>query len=522
MTKVARVRRRGFAVIALAVTSALSLALTGCIPRLFPQSTENSTPTFEQVSAAEAPYYHQVVHWKNCWSDFECATVKAPIDWADPSKGDIELALVQHRAQAQNALGDLLVNPGGPGASGVNFVHESLSRATTEQVSDAYNVIGFDPRGVGRSTPVTCFTSDAEMDDLLYGIIPGTRGSAEWQANRKNLAATFVDACAVNTGELINHLSTADAAHDMDMIRAALGQKKLDYLGYSYGTELGAVYADMFPTKVGRMVLDGAVDPMVTRAEETVIQAEGFETALRNYVSWCLKRSDCPVSGSLDAAMKQIASLLHAVDLKPIRADDGRMLGADTLVTAIALPLYSQDSWSFLTSVLTDTLAGSSEVAFQSADIYNERESDGSYRSNSTEAFNAINCADAIAVTDPALIAAQLEQLHAVAPVLGEYFGYGDVVCAQWPATAVPPAERTPLTAAGSPDILVVGTIYDPATPYSWAVALAGQLPNGHLITYQGDGHTAYGQASDCINSVIDDFFLTGAVPTSDPNCPAA
>jgi len=516
-----RPRRGILTAIALGLTAALSLTLTGCIPQLFPQATRDSTPTNEQVSAIEAPYYHQVVHWKTCWSEFECATVKAPIDWADPGKGEISLALIQHRAKVEQPLGDLLVNPGGPGASGVSFIRDSFNRATTETVSDVYNVIGFDPRGVGSSTPVTCFASDAETDDFLYGITQGTRGSAEWQSNREDAAGAFIGACEKNTGELLNHLSTADAAHDMDMLRAALGQQQLDYLGYSYGTELGAIYADMFPSKVGRMVLDGAVDPTVTRAQVTVIQAEGFETALRNYVTWCLQRDDCPLSGSVDQALQQISSLLQAVDQNPVAAKDGRMLGADTLLTAIALPLYSKDSWDFLSSVLADTLSGAAEVAFQSADIYNERDGDGNYSSNSTEAFIAIGCADKVAETDPTKIQEQLVELHQVAPVLGEYFGYGDALCANWPQSAVPKAERLGITATGSPDILVVGTIFDPATPYRWAVALAGQLPQGHLITYQGDGHTAYGQASTCINSVVDEFFLTGVVPATDPNCPA-
>ncbi len=377
-------------------------------------------------------------------------------------------------------------------------------------------MVGFDPRGVGHSSAVKCYDA-AGMDDYLYGITPGQRGSDQWIAENTTVSKDFGSACAKNTGALLSHVDTVSAARDLDLLRAILGDKKLNYLGYSYGTYLGAVYADLYPGKTGRLVLDGALDPAASNFDVTKVQAEGFESALRAYLKDCLTQKDCPFTGTVDDGMRTISDLLASVEKSPIRNTDGRMLGANTLVTAIIYPLYDATAWSYLSKMFDSVMKGSASTAFTLADGYNSRNSDGTYSDNSTEAFMAINCLDYTYDADPATMRAQAQELAKAAPVIGPYMSYGDIGCASWPYKST--VERGPIAAAGSAPILVVGTTNDPATPYVWAKNLAGELENGHLLTYKGEGHTAYNKSNSCVNDVVDSFLVDGTVPPDGKTC---
>jgi pimeloyl-ACP methyl ester carboxylesterase len=306
------------------------------------------------------------------------------------------------------------------------------------------------------------------------------------------------------------------AARDLDLLRATLGDSSLNYLGYSYGTFLGSTYADLYPQKVGRLVLDGALDPRSGNFDVSVGQAVGFENALKAYLTDCLAGSSCPFDGSVDDGMAKIGQLLSQVDASPIRATDGRELGSSSLLTAIIYPLYDATAWDYLSDMFSDVMAGNADYAMQFADGYNGRQPDGSYKDNSTEAFMAINCLDYAYTNDPAVVQKQNADLAAAAPTIGPWWSYGDISCEVWPHKTT----RTPhaVTAEGAAPILVVGTTGDPATPYAWAEALAEQLSSGQLITFVGEGHTAYGR-SDCVKGVVDDYFLNGTVPASDPRC---
>ncbi len=494
----------------------LALTLTGCVTWLIPpKSVQTSTPSPEKVATDLQPFYSQTLTWSNCDSGKQCATAKAPLDWQHPAAGEIELALIRQQAKGDRQ-GSLLVNPGGPGASGYDFVKDSVDYATDKTLQDSFDVVGFDPRGVGRSTAVKCY-DPKQMDDYLYGITPGVRGSDEWLAANTETAKGFAAACDQKSQKLLAHVDTVSAARDLDLLRAVLGDKKLNYLGYSYGTYLGATYADLYPGKTGRLVLDGALDPAASNADVTMVQAQGFESALRAYLKDCLSQKGCPFTGTVDQAMTTVGQLLASVDRSPIRNSDGRELGANTLLTAIITPLYDATAWSYLTKLFDSVMKGDASVAFVLADSYNDRNSDGTYSDNGTEAFTAINCLDYPVDASVPAMRANAAQLAQVAPVIGPYMAYGELSCGTWPYQST--VQRAPIHAKGSAPILVIGTTNDPATPYVWAKNLASELENGHLLTYRGEGHTAYNKSNSCVNGTVDDFLVHGTVPTAGKTC---
>jgi pimeloyl-ACP methyl ester carboxylesterase len=509
-----RRRRRLLGVIA--TVSVAALLLTGCVSWFRAPTAPSSTskPTGETVAADLQPFYSQVLKWSSCSSGFQCASVTAPMNWKDPSQATIKLALIRKPATGTR-LGSLLVNPGGPGASGYDFVRDSLDYAVDSTLRANYDIVGFDPRGVGHSTAVNCGGATV-LDHFNYDVVPGTVGSDAWIAAEEKESADFGQNCLDNTGPLLQYVDTISAARDMDLTRAVLGDKKLNYLGYSYGTFLGATYADLYPKKTGRLVLDGALDPATTDFTVTDIQAKGFENALRDWLKSCIGESDCPFTGTVDQSMTEIGAILNRLQASPLVNSDGRLLDAYTMFVAIILPLYNKDNWPYLEQLFTEVLKGKTTTAFQLADSYNDRNDDGTYNSNSTEAFISINCLDYQTDSSVETLRTQAAQLTKDAPVFGPWMAYG-TSCIGWPFAST--RVRGPISADGSNDILVVGTTNDPATPYVWAQNLSKELQHGHLITYHGEGHTAYNKSNSCVNNAVDDYFVKGTVPSKDPEC---
>ncbi len=510
-------RRRRRLLAALATVSVAALLLTGCVSWFRAPAPTGSTskPTGEKVAADLEPFYSQVLTWSSCSSGFQCTTAKAPMNWKDPSQAAIELALIRKPATGTR-LGSLLVNPGGPGASGYDFIRDSLDYAVDSTLRAGYDIVGFDPRGVGRSTAVDCGGA-AVLDHFNYDIVPGTPGTDSWIAGTEQVNARFGQDCLDHTGPLLQYVDTNSAARDLDLLRAVLGDSRLNYLGYSYGTLLGASYAELYPKKTGRLVLDGALDPATTDFMVTDIQAKGFESAFRAYLANCIGSSGCPFTGTVDEAMTQTGQLLDQLQAGPLSNPDGRRLGANTMFVAIILPLYSKDNWPYLDKLFEEVRKGVTTTAFLLADSYNDRDSNGVYSSNSTEAFVAINCLDYASDSSIETMRAQAAQLGKDAPIFGPRMAWGGTSCAKWPFAAT--RVRGPISAEGSSDILVVGTTNDPATPYVWAKNLAKELQHGHLITYHGEGHTAYNKSNSCVNSAVDDYLLKGTVPSKDPEC---
>lgn len=520
MTRRTRTGARALRTMLVASGLAIAVTLSGCVSMFLPQRAhgDTSTPTGESVSAELAPYYSQVLTWKKCEGTFQCATAKAPMDWANPSGEEIELALIR-ATSPRTPMGSILINPGGPGGSGFDFVRDSLDYAVSAKLKGNYDIVGFDPRGVNKSSAVACYDDPAEMDAFLFDIPKdvGPVGSDSWLDAGEAANKKFGEACLEHTGKLLGFVDTVSAARDLDLLRAILGDKKLNYLGYSYGTFLGATYADLYPQNTGRLVFDGAIDPSTTDFEVTETQAVGFEKALRAYIADCQTGTDCPFTGTVDAGMTKVRDLLDRLDASPLRASDGRLLGSSAMFNAIILPLYSQSNWPYLTDVFSDALAGLADYPFQIADAYYGRNPDGTYLDNSTEAFVAINCLDYMSTSTRETLEAEAATLAAVAPVFGPQMSYGGTSCDNWPFEAT--RVREPIAAKGSAPILVIGTTGDPATPYAWAESLASQLENGHLVTYNGEGHTAYNKSNSCVDNAVDDFFLQGTVPKKDPNC---
>lgn len=466
------------------------------------------------VDAAYSAFYTQLINWTTC-GDFDCAKVTVPLDYSKPDGKTISIAVIRH--MATDPIGNLVVNPGGPGASGVSFVRDNLEGIGTADLRAKYNIIGFDPRGTGDSSPVKCLEPKG-LDAFLYGVSPYETGTAEDLAWSRASIKKFVDGCAKNTGEVLGHLDTQSAAKDMDVLRSYLLDDKLDYLGFSYGTMLGATYATLFPERVGRFVLDGAENPTVSDADKSYNQLMGFELALHNYAADCVTKSDCPLDGTTDNALKQIKAWLLNVEKNPVATSSGRELNIAAAITALILAMYSEDYWQYLTQGLNEVKSGSGDTLLRMADFYNDRQDDGSYGTNILEANIAISCLDSRQPADMASMKVQNTRLEKAGKVFGRYWQYGALTCENWPYPVVaPPASYA---ATGAPTIVVIGTTGDPATPFEQAVSLAHDvLAEGFLITYEGEGHTAYGRSNSCVDNTVDGFLLDGALPSKEPVC---
>lgn len=466
------------------------------------------------IDQSLAKFYTQPISWQTC-GDFDCAKVMVPMNWADPSGKTIDISLIRHNAPG--AIGNLLLNPGGPGASGVSFVKDQFESIGTANLRASYNFIGFDPRGTGSSSPVKCLDAKG-LDSFLYDVSPYETGSAKDLAWSRAEIKTFVAGCKKKTGDVLEFLDTQSAARDMDVIRAYLEEGKLDYLGFSYGTFLGTTYAALFPDRVGRFVLDGAENPTVSDAEKSFNQLKGFELALKNYVTDCLKQTDCPLSGTPQHALDQLEAWLIHLEKNPIETSSGRELNIASGVTAMILAMYSEDYWQYLTQGLNEAKNGSGDMLLRMADFYNDRNEDGSYATNILEANIAISCLDSRQPADMASMEKQNARMLKTGRVFGRYWLYGALTCAEWPYPVVaPPASYS---AKGAPTIVVVGTTGDPATPYEQAVSLAHEvLADGFLVTYKGEGHAAYGRSNSCVDNTVDAFLIKGSLPAKEPVC---
>lgn len=502
----------------LAGVAAALVALTACVaPKVQSTPEEDATTSSTQAppSTVEA-FYEQEVAWTGC-GEFECATVRAPLDWEDPAAGQVDLALQRSVASgpADRRIGSLLVNPGGPGSSGIEFLEYAVADVLGAPVLEAYDVVAFDPRGVGSSSAVSC-GPDEVVDAAMTTDVP-FESQADVDAATE-LARTFGEECLESTGPLLEHVDTVSAARDMDLLRAVLGDEQLHYVGFSYGTFLGATYAELYPEKVGRLVLDGALDPSISGDELVAGQAVGFEDALTAYVEDCQAGENCPLSGSVDEGKQQIADIVARAERKPFDAGDGHVVNGALAFNGIVVTLYDDASWPYLTQALAEVIeTNTAATLLDLANFYLDRTVDGEYLSNSMIAFTAINCLDYPA--EPRTfeeMEAFADELQAIAPTFGRDFAMA-VGCEAWPFPSE--AERAEIHATGAAPIVVVGTTGDPATPYEWSVELAEQLESGVLVTWQGEGHTAYGRSNACVEDAVDAYLVEGTVPEDGLEC---
>ena len=505
--------------------------LTACQGETDIKASPATASASATVPAGLESFYSQKVSWHACAkkgmaeatsgqdTGFTCAKVKVPLDYDNPGGQTIEIA-VKKRAAGGDSIGSLFVNPGGPGGSGIDLVDEAGSYFS-KKLTSSYDVVGFDPRGVGASTAVDCLT-DAELDAERAGANDPATPSASATEER---AQKMGEACTSKTSTqgLLDHIDTISVARDLDILRAVDGQQALTYLGYSYGTYLGATYAELFPANTGRLVLDGAVDPSLNAEELALGQAKGFEASLRAYVESCQSsKLGCPLSGDVDSGVSQVREFLESTKTAPVPTSDSkRPLTYDLAVYGVLGSMYQTQAWPSLTLGLSQAMGKEGKpdgsALLKLADLVSSRESDGTYSNNGAEALMAVNCLDYPVQGDNASWEKNAKAIKETSPTFGSQLLYPDAYCQGWGHTSS--RKREKITASGAAPILVVGTTGDPATPYAWAQALAEQLESGQLMTWEGDGHTAYGRSNDCVKKAVDTYLLNGTMPDKGLTC---
>jgi pimeloyl-ACP methyl ester carboxylesterase len=448
------------------------------------------------------------IDWDEC-GQIQCAKFDVPLDYNDAGGKTIELSLIRIPARDQDRrLGVLMANPGGPGASANDFV--KLWRVLLAgEIRDRFDIVSFDPRGVGESTPIACHDNLQE----LVAVDPDPDTDAEWQA-AKAASKEFADACAAKYADILPHVGTKNVARDMDAIRAALGEDRVNYIGYSYGTSLGAVYADMFPGHIRAMVLDGGTDLSLGFEDVNRTQMIGFERAFQAYLDDC-DAKDCAISKEKDAR-DYVDEVIAAAEKAPIPADsEDRPAGPGEVELGIISAMYSKLTWGALTRALQDAHGGDGSGLVKLTDNYLQREGNGDY-SNLIEANAAVNYVDSECPKNPEAYRELGEEFAKHAPTFGRSAATSGLSCAYWKAK--PDPVETP-QGKGAPPIVVIATTNDPATPYEWGMALSEQLESGVLVTHRGEGHTIYAQGNACIDAVVNEYLLNLAVPAAGTTC---
>ncbi|MER6140741.1 alpha/beta hydrolase [Streptomyces sparsogenes] len=494
------------------------------------ESPSSSAPGAPSDSGLPGSLTGQKLSWKSCpppstlqggggkapGSAWQCTTMRVPLDYAKPDGETIDLALIRSKAtEPSKRIGSLIFNFGGPGGSGVATLPAFGS--DYKRLRARYDLVSFDPRGVGESAGVKC-QSDKELDasDSVDGSPDDAAELAAATADQKN----FVAACEKNSAKVLPHVDTVSAARDMDLMRSVLGDKKLYYFGISYGTELGGVYAHLYPKNVGRAVLDAVVDPTEDPERGNLGQAKGFQLALDNYLKDCTANAlTCPLGNDPDKAEQKTVSLLKRLDKQPLPTKSGRELTQDQAVSGIAAALYSKDTWQYLTMGLTEALhAGRGNLLLLLADSMSGRDQNGHY-SNQGPANVAINCVDDKQRYTVADVKAKMPEYRKASPVFGEFLAWGMLACTDWPVAGR--TDHPEVSAPGSAPILVVGNTGDPATPYEGARKMVKALGEGVGVelTNKGEGHGAYNGGNDCTTKTVDDYLLKGKVPADGKVC---
>ena len=486
--------------------AAAAILLAGC-------SSSSSVPN--DLPSTPPAYYAQHLAWQPCENGFQCARLLVPFDYARPGGPRFSLPVIKLPAtDAAHRVGDLVVNPGGPGGSGVQYALAARGEFPSAVLA-RFDIVGFDPRGVGGSEPALSCMTGPELDKYL--------STDEMPDNAAQLATVvqqgkfYASRCEHNSRALLPYVGTQNAARDLDVLRAALGQSRLTYLGKSYGTYLGTWYAQLFPHRVRALVLDGAVDPDTTGLQSDAVQAEGFQTAFGSFAAWCRARSGCPLGQ--DAA-GQLEALIVRANSRPLSQElgTGQVASGALLLNGVAAALYSKSTWPDLKDALVNAFNGDGTVLVQLANLLLERNADGTY-ANLVDANTAISCVDRPWPRSLASWQAAASAAERAAPLFGASIVWGNLPCAYWPVAAAPPVA---IKAAGAAPILVVGTTRDPATPYRWARALAADLSSGVLLGWNGDGHTAYGEGSSCVDTIVNAYLISLKVPRSGTLCPGS
>lgn len=496
--------------------SALVLGAAGC------------SRVVDGTAEPAGPRIGEPVRWEACKftggqesklpSGTECGRIAVPVDYDeidDPDAPVIELAMIRFPATGDK-IGSLLVNPGGPGESGIEAAIGMVDSLTPE-VRERFDFVGFDPRGVASTTPTLWCNSDADNDELRAE--PQVEYTPEGVAFLERETKEFIQRCVDKMGtDFLANVGTVNVAKDLDQIRAAVGDDKLTYLGYSYGTRIGTEYAEQFPQNVRAMILDGAVDPNADPIEANVAQAAAFQEAFNDFAAECATDADCPLGTDPDKAVEVYRSMLDALAETPAPTRDPRGLSFSDALIGTIMSLYSPAFWQYLTQGLTELRNGNGDTLLVLADMYMRRDSKGRY-TNATDARIAINCVDKPAITDRAAVVEEDRRIREVAPFMSfrDFTGHAPLsTCAFWP---VPPTS-TPheVDIPDLPGVLVISSTGDPATPYQAGVDLARQLRGG-LITFEGTQHTVAFQGNECVDDHATAYLIDGTLPPPDARC---
>ncbi|WP_084468048.1 alpha/beta hydrolase [Actinokineospora inagensis] len=508
-------------------------AVTAC------SSAEDITPHTEQrgprgpVPPGLERYYGQALTWDNCapyaktdddreplsTKGVRCARLTVPLDYAKPDGDVVTLGVLRKPATDDAArIGSLIVNPGGPGVAGLSTAVRLSGVGTLNR---RFDFVGFDPRGTGSSEPTVVCLTDRERDDERADddeLDTSPAGVTKAESDEKDYAAK----CAQRTGKgatMLANVGTRDVARDLDVLRSALGDDKLTYLGYSYGTRIGSTYAEAFPGNVRAMVLDGAVDPTQDAVTELVAQATGFQSAFNDFVAWCVQRQDCSLGRDATRAQSTFQDLVRPLAKRPIEVSGGRRLSFSDATTGVTQALYSEQLWELLNTGLNELKQNRATTLMALADSYLERDKSGHY-STTQDAFVAVRCVDDTRITDRSVVLDAQRQYKEAAPFLDDGGAASDALdtCAFWP---VPPTSTPHLPSVkGLPPVLVVSTTGDPATPYEAGVALAKAL-GGSLLTYEATQHTAFLQGDRCVDDAGTAYLTELRLPTAGTRCSA-
>jgi pimeloyl-ACP methyl ester carboxylesterase len=477
--------------------SKITVAVTVFALALF--STVSYIQSRPEVPTTLAAYYAQELQWKSCYENYQCTDLLVPIDYTELKTGTFTISVLKYPTTSAKKLGSLIVNPGGPGGSGVDYAY-AAEYLFSPAILGAYDIVGFDPRGVGRSEAIICL-SDKELE--------ANYASDSKPDNEQEFAQTLIESKKFiqQCGEKNKHLtsfSTANAARDMDILREAVGDKQLNYMGKSYGTFLGTLYAQFFPDKVGRMVLDGAVDPTISNFQQALAQAVGFDKAFAAFVTDCSKRSDCPLPKDKTAAIEEMKKILSQLADKP-----NKRLSESLALLGTASALYdSATGWPKLRVAIKDVKNGKAGKFLELADDYTGRTEDG-YTTNEFDSGAIIDCLDFADNRSVAQMKVDVQAFAKQAPLFGPYLAYSGLVCKYF---ETPEATEVLPTKTANP-VVIIGTTGDPATPYEWAQGLNKILTNSVLISLTGDGHTGQGQGNKCVDGQVDDFYLENKTP---------
>src|SRR5215468_5360009 len=515
-----------------AILAVLTAALAaGCssnapAPKPAPSAVSSAAPGSAATPAAPGPaalppagpaprtlaqYYSQRLDWRPCDTYFECARLLVPFDYARPAWRRFSLPVVKlPAAEPAGRIGAVVINPGGPGGSGIAYALSARSGEFTSGILGRLDIVGFDPRGVGGSVPAVRCMTGPQLD--RYFATDDAPADAAQFATVVSESKLYAAQCARNAADLLPYVGTVNAATDMDVLRAALGEPALTYLGKSYGTYLGASYAQQFPSRVRALVLDGAVDPAATGLQLDLAQAKGFESAFGQFSAWCATQARCPLGADGTGSVGKVAGLLTAADRHPLvnLLGESQPANGAMMLTGIAGALYLRQDWPVLKSALSGAFNGDGTILVELADSLMERSPGGTY-SNLSDAEMSVDCVDRPWPRSLGPYRAAAASAAKAAPLFGAALVWGSLPCAYWRVPSA--AER--IRAAGARAVLVVGDLHDPATPYQWAVSLSRDLASGVLLGWNGEGHTSYMQGSSCVDGIVDSYLIRLRVPRS-------